>query len=272
MLTPDAELATKFRQMIVETTRMLITVGFDQNITEFKQSIKLQFIFLLDSPMIRDSGVLSNYKRACAERSLFTLRVELLEIFVKHESCKLEMHILIAAAEIMCVREKIIFPPGIILDPFNEMFDSLAEMFQCLVMGQFNEMVNRMEGKMRSNNRSKKTFIEAFIIIAGFSLRPGCSNKLLRAIISVLNANMVKRLKCGLSKRIQVMRPSTPDKLRSFANAALKYVEEIQIPFSMQNLSRFAINRGLSMGSQNIESLTSNKLPVHLKAYVLHQD
>jgi len=68
------------------------------------------------------------------------------------------------------------------------------------------------------------------------------------------------------------MKSSTPDKLRTFTNAALKCVQEIETPFSLQDLSRISIHRALSTWSLDNESLAGINMPVHLKKYVLRQD
>jgi len=90
----------------------------------------------------------------------------------------------------------------------------------------------------------------------------------------------VNRLRCVLSKRQprriefnrDSMRDSTPDEFLTILTRALNCIREIKAPFSLQVLTRIEINRAMSTGAVNTESLSTGILPVHLKKYVLHQE
>jgi len=123
-------------------------------------------------------------------------------------------------------------------------------------------------------NSDDDTLTEYFIAIAGYSSQPGCSNKLLRVLLSVLNANTVIILRRELRQIHHAMdtTPSIPDKLRAFTKVALECVEKIQAPFSLEALARLQIRRGLASGIVDNDSLAGDALPVHMKEYVLHQE
>jgi len=165
------------------------------------------------------------------------------------------------------IRERITQLPETI-DPYDEMLKSLGEMFRHFILANVKDVTNRLEVLMTNE---KKAFIDAFIIIAGYSLQPDRSNRLLRVMLNVMNPNMVNRLRRGLSQRQRVMMSTTPDKLRAFTNATLKCVGEIQTPLSLQAISRNAIIHGMSTGDLNVDSLAPKNMPVHLSAYVMHE-
>jgi len=85
-----------------------------------------------------------------------------------------------------------------------------------------------------------------------------------------MNANTVNGLRCELYKRQTEMDISEPERMR--INSALKCVDGIETPFSLQGLSRLAIRSALSTGILNNESLANNNIPVHVKEYILNQD
>jgi len=271
MFTPTIHRARKFHQMTVETTKMLLAAGSNQDIAESKRSVKSGLTLLIGAMIFRNPvNELLIYEPACSHRNQYKLRAELIQILVKNETCEMEHFILKAAIDIVTVRERgrITNIPGNI-DLYDEMVDSLGDILHSFVFAGADQVTYKLQDIM---NHYEKTFVNDFIIIAGYSFQPGRSKKLVRSILSALNANIVNRLRRKIYELQQVMRITTPDKLRTFTNAALKCVKEIETPFSLQALSRSAIIHAMSTGSLNIESLASKRMPVHLKMYVLHRE
>jgi len=69
ILTSDIHQATHFHQTIVETTRMLITIGRDQNISKSKRSIKSGLTMLIKSTIYPHPSDLLHYDYACMYRN-----------------------------------------------------------------------------------------------------------------------------------------------------------------------------------------------------------
>jgi len=111
-----------------------------------------------------------------------------------------------------------------------------------------------------------KKFVAKFILLAGYSIKFSRSKKLLDMIPNSLGTSNVKRLKRRLSKRKLVTTEADSLKLWQYVVSALK---KIELPRSLQDLSRRTINRAMS--NRSLLGCTALGLPVHLEAYVLHQ-
>jgi len=155
------------------------------------------------------------------------------------------------------------------VDPYDEMIDSLGDMFRYFYLARADQVTRRLQIKMGTE---ESILINAFTVIAGYSSQPGCSKKLFRALLGALNATTVKRLRDELYERQQAMDASTPDKLRTSATVAFNCLKNIVTPFRLESLSRLEIKRALSIGTMNNESLRSSFMPVHLKEYVLGEE
>jgi len=223
----------------------------------------------MSTTVVADQRALFKYKRACMYRNQFKLRVELIELLIKHESCRMGTKILRAAIAIANIRLKITGIPRPGVNPRVEMIDSLGSMFRCFVLARAGKVANRLEVLSNSYNN---IFVKQIIFIAGYSYQSGHSKKLRRALLSALNVNSMNRLRRSLYERQKNMNSSTSDWLRTSINSALKCVQEIETPFSLQILSHRAINIAILVRSLDNTSLESIKLPVHLKKYVLHQE
>jgi len=213
---------------------MLLTAGFDQNTAASKESIRSLLKMLMETTVLVDPVDLLIFDRSCSFRNQYKLRIQLIELVLKYVFCTIGRTIIQTVVDTVNIREQITHISG--------------------------------------DNLHKNSFIECFIYIVGYSSKPGRSMKLLSGLLNAMNVNTVIRLKCGLNERQQVMTCSTSDKLRTFTNAALKCIQDVDTPFSLQSLSRSAINYAISTGTLNNESLGVNNLPVHIKAYVLHQE
>jgi len=155
------------------------------------------------------------------------------------------------------------------IDPYNEMMDSLGDMFRYFYQARADQVTERLQIKM---GPAESILIHAFTVIAGYSSQPGCSTKLFRAIMSALNATTVNRLRCGLYEQLQAMDTSTPLELWTITNVAFNCLKNIVTPFRLESLSRLEIRRAISNGTINNESLGTNVIPVHIKEFVLHQE
>jgi len=131
MLVPD-RLATELRQ-IVEITQMLITAG-SESIAESNKSKLSKLRLLMSTTVVADQRALFKYKRACMYRNQFKLRVELIELLIKHESCRMGSTILRAAVAIANIRLKITGIPRPGVNPRDEMIDSLGSIFRFFVL------------------------------------------------------------------------------------------------------------------------------------------
>jgi len=269
LLTKNTNLATKFHQMTVDVTRMLLTASavLDQDIEVSKRSIKSGLRLLLESTRIEDPTWLLDAECASAYQGQFKLRVHLIGMLIYHKSCAIGSTILQTAKDIVDICEITDIP--INLDTYTGMMHSLGHMMSHFLLARYDQVSKELEEII---NYEDKIFIESFVAIAGYFLQPGHSKNLLRVLLSVLNANTVIILRRELSKLPHVMDTSTPDTQRTFTNVALECVEQIQAPFSLQALARLTIRRGLASGILDDDSLASDALPVHMKAYVLHQE
>jgi len=173
MLTYDAHSITEFHQIVVKTTKLLITAAeSDLNIKDFKQYIKSGLETLIKSTFIRYPRDMITYTRACAYRNQYNLRVRLIQMMVKHESCHMEYAILNAATDIVQLYEQMTDMPGTI-EIYKEMMDSLGEMFRQFVLVRPEKMTARLGVKMK-----QKEYIKFFIAIAGHSSQPGRSKNM----------------------------------------------------------------------------------------------
>jgi len=268
MLTADVDDARIFHQMTVEITQMLITAGSEQNVAELKWSIKSALRLLMKYKIIRYPMKLLDSSYACAYSNQLKLHAELIQILVKYETCRMGSAILQTAVDIVDIRDMVAPIVGDI-DPYNEMIDSLGDMFRYFYQARADQVTDRLQIKM---GPVESILMKAFIVIAGYSSQPGCSKKLFRAIMSALNADTVNRLKRGLYKKLQAMDTSTPVELRTITHVAFNCLKNIVTPFRLEGLCRLEIRRALSNGTMNNESLKSNVIPVHVKEFVLHQE
>jgi len=268
-VTSDIDQKTKFLEMMVETTRIILTAATDQTIAESsKQSIHSGLEILMKSIIIADPVDMLEFECALAYHHQFKLRVKLIEMLTKHESCQIGSAILQAAIDLVDICDILADTPGN-KDPYNEMMDNLGDMMRHFLLAHADKLAAELQVRINSED---KTFIDSFIASAGYSSQPGHSKKLFRTMLSAMNANTVKSLRRELSKRQTAMDKSTHDTHRTFITIAMKSVEQIQTPFSLEVLSRLAMRKALRARILNEESLTSDVIPVHMRAYVLNQE
>jgi len=260
MRTSDNQLATQGRHIIVETARVLVAAGSvnDDAMGLIFRSIDFYFIGSLN---------LMKFSDACSYRNQLQTCAALLELCLKYGGssnyCTYfgQFIILYSAHNLLIKGENIMHIPGNV-DPFNDMIDILGDISRYLFLARPDVFKKEYVGKR---------FIKLFRSVVGYSYQNGRSKKLARVILSSLNARSVNILKRNLPKQRGV-KHSTPDKLSRFKNNTMTWVQETKIPFSLQVLSRHAINRAMSIRSLDRSSVADLKIPAHLKSWILHQD
>jgi len=143
--------------------------------------------------------------------------------------------------------------------------DILGDIFRGFVLAQAYKVAIELQNKMIG---TEDFFLESFVYIVEYSYQPGHSKKLVRMILIAMNASTVNSLRRKLSERQRAMTDSTTNKVRAFTNVALKCIQGIQTPLSLQALARLV----MSTRSTDNEALSTSKIPVHLKKYVLYQE
>jgi len=128
LLTKDTYLATKFHQMTVDVTRVLLTASavLDQDSRASKRSIKSGLRLLLESTRIEDPTWLLDAECASAYQGQFKLRAHLIGMLIYHKSCAIGSTILQASKDIVDICEIADIPGN--LDTYNIMMHSLGDM------------------------------------------------------------------------------------------------------------------------------------------------
>jgi len=106
----------------------------------------------------------------------------------------------------------------------------------------------------------------AFAVIAGYSSQPGRTQRIVNAVLSLLNANEVTELKGSLS----LGRVSSSILPKAFIAAGLVFLNLVKIPLPLKHITRGSVNRALSRRGQ----LGTFNLPIpeSLKQYIRHHE
>jgi len=258
MITHDNRFATKLSQMYISATRILLEAGSGT-------ALLLKPVMQVQASHPQELLV---FEAAQKYRNQLRLRAALTELLVKHKYCEI-FTVLKAAKELVEVCESMQDNP-VSFYPCSEAMDILGDIFLYFVLAQADSVATELQNII---NHAYDFAVEAFIYTAGYSSQPGHSKKLLRMILSAMNTSTVSRLKCVLSEPQRAIREmNDADEFPGFTAAALKYIQGMETPFSLQVLSRSAFNRAIATGKLNTELLSTAEIPVNLKKYVLHQD
>jgi len=139
-------------------------------------------------------------------------------------------------------------PGSPFLDVLNAAMEGLGELFRIILVavgGNSNDMCQIYYNRH---------MFESFIVIVSSSSKSGHSKTLMRAMLSALNVNYVKRLWAMLAQEIETLKadsigmvlsqlPGTGETLLTSATNALELVSEIETPYRLQHLARNAIHR-----------------------------
>jgi len=144
-------------------------------------------------------------------------------------------------------------------------FSGFSEIFNTLLQAGAGGKTDDISWTIYIGGRS---FVKTFISIAGYMSRFGQSEKLLRLVLSIQSAEQVNNLMHCLSERRFLRRNEriTSDLLDS-TMAALKLIEEVETPYSLQHLARRSVRH--SMSSRRIRvALSFVDLPKSMKKFL----
>jgi len=135
--------------MVIETTQILLRVSCEsgQDMAESKRSTKSGLRHLIQSTTFNNPMVLLDFVGACKYRDVFELRVELVEMLIKLESCSIGSTILKTVIDIVEINEMITHIPGKI-DTYNEMMNIIGGIVLCFVIARADKVANELQVKM----------------------------------------------------------------------------------------------------------------------------
>jgi len=105
MVTKDIHLPSRYHQNIIETTQIMIAASAGSKLSKRRSKL----ILLMMSSIFPYAQTLLDFENACAYRSNFKVRAELIEILLKHESCVIGSNILETAIDIVNIRETVMY-------------------------------------------------------------------------------------------------------------------------------------------------------------------
>jgi len=131
------------------------------------------------------------FEVSCKYRNELQIIVGLTKLLVKYEPCNI--HLVLQAAKILLEACEMYESISLTFNQYREGMEMLEDIFRYIVLAQADRL-ERMSGVFNNS-------MDAFIYIAGYSSKPGLSKKLLRMILSTMNANTVNRFRCMLSEQ-----------------------------------------------------------------------
>jgi len=287
MFSEDNAVALSGSRLIVETTRVLLEAGLksrshDVCLIHCKKhdrcDVKSTRI-LLDSIISKDSckllkNVSYSHVYFCAVRDQFRLVAELVKLLLMYPhkiNCVQDFTRMMFRAAVKHVKiwEKIIrdFPHASVA-PYNDTMSIMSDIFRYIMLADDDTVDDEL-----CEMFTQESFTNHFIYLAGYSCQSGRSKskKLVCALLRTVSLSNINILRRSLSDRQCTMTEATPDKLRTFVNDSVAWVQRVELQRSLQHLASRAIRNVMSFKSL-LDTSTEHEIPRHLKSCISLED
>jgi len=174
--------------MFVETANILLEKVSDIRIKDPNGST---YIELLIKSTIVVYLVNLVFEVACKYRNQLQIIVALTKLLVKYDPCRI--HLVLRAAKILLEACEMYESISFTFNPYREGMEMLGNIFRYIMLAHADRLAIELQDRMNrifDSSIMESSIMESFIYIAGYSSKPGRSKKLLRIILSAMNARL----------------------------------------------------------------------------------
>jgi len=275
---------TGYQNIMVETVEILLEAGARPNMPDIHKAsgpldILLAPLYFYQSAAppgylvpvyVKNLLLLRELPYACAVNSYFKLVAELTRLLLIRRAdpsrSQLYRIAMSVASDVVKIRENLDQEPDN-LDPYDEIIDSCGNIFRYLMLAGADRFSDEYWDKISYDI----DHVSSFVCIAGYSLSSGRSKKLTNMILSALDATNINELRLQVHRFQLVMKGYNPENVSYYIDSAMKWIQCVQLPLSLQDLASRAINRAMSSRSLLDIGASSLDIPCHLKPYILLQ-